>query len=210
MILYKYRALNRYTDEIIESRRLFCANWGELNDPMEGMFEFFSSDHHDRRYLEDIIRHKNEFRVCSLSKVKYSHLLWAHYADQFRGVLIAVDIPVPAADLVEVYYRSSHSFPVRRNWMNTETVARRILSSKHKDWSYEKEVRILSREEYFPIPIIRHVTLGIRSSRSDDERVMWLCRDHRIPVYKLRLTDEGLEERPIDEYYRARADSEAW
>ncbi|NDK53800.1 DUF2971 domain-containing protein [Rhizobium laguerreae] len=209
MILYKYRPLNAFTQDIIENRRLFCANWNELNDPMEGMFEFFTNDRDDRRYLEEIIRHKHELRVCSLSKTKYSHLLWAHYADQFRGVLVAVDIPLPAADFVEVYYRASHSMQIKHTWNDTEKVARKILSSKHKAWSYEKEVRILSREQYFPVPIIRHVTLGIRANNVSDA-FLYACDARRIPVYKLRLTDEGLEERPIEEFYRARRYNEAW
>lgn len=209
MILYKYRPLNAFTEDIIENRRLFCANWNEMNDPMEGMFEFFTTDRDDRGYLEEIIRHKHELRVCSLSKTKYSHLLWAHYADQFRGVLVAVDIPLPATDFVEVYYRSSHSMQIKRTWNDTEKVARKILSSKHKAWSYEKEVRILSREQYFPVPVIRHVTLGIRANNVSDA-FLYACDAQRIPVYKLRLTDEGLEERPIEEFYRARRYNEAW
>ncbi|MBZ5762887.1 DUF2971 domain-containing protein [Rhizobium sp. VS19-DR104.2] len=214
MILYKYRSLAResseFTLDIIHNCRLYCAPWHELNDPMEGMFEFFTNDERDAEYLDQVIMHKHGYRVCSLSRTKYSHVMWAHYADQSRGVMIAVDVQVPSANLVDIYYRSSHSLSIRRNGADTNNVARKILSSKHKEWSYEKEVRILSDQAFFNAAEIHHVTLGIRTSTSDENEVIRACRRREIPLYKLRLGDEGLEERPFDEYQRAQRRRERW
>jgi len=59
-----------------------------------------------------------------------------------------------------------------------------------------------------------HPKAAVRSVPQDlywQTRSMALQADERrIPVYKLRLTDEGLEERPIEEFYRARQHDEAW
>ena len=89
--LYRYRSLKHLEREIdaIEDGYLFCAPYTELNDPMEGLF---SSSHllresEDYRAIRNAIReNKAQIGMCSFSEVHDHELMWAHYADQFRGI----------------------------------------------------------------------------------------------------------------------------
>jgi hypothetical protein len=97
MRAYKFRssASFDFAMDIIFNRRLYCADWTSLNDPMEGAFVYTyrSPDETDRkRLVADVIEHKRRLRVCSLSLSFESHLLWAHYANGFDGIAIEVEL----------------------------------------------------------------------------------------------------------------------
>src|ERR1700751_5625042 len=78
--------------EAIEEGHLFCSAYEKLNDPMEGRFSSSrllrkSPDHQAIR--EAIIGNKARIGICSFSEVHDNELMWAHYADHFKGICIA-------------------------------------------------------------------------------------------------------------------------
>lgn len=201
MLLYKFRSMAnesaRHTLQIIETNQLHCSNWGRLNDPMEGMFEFNSEHGLHQEIIPRIIDEKRSYRVCSLSLAIGSHLMWAHYADGFKGLAIAIEIKTSDPALEEVQYRSSMTYALNfRTDQNENSFARRILTSKHSDWNYEQEFRILSNEEYFERFKIRHVTFGARMSTEKQQRVAQICKRRNIEIKSQRFGSNNIEERP--------------
>lgn len=215
MIAYKFRGVSAldHTLDILINNRLYCANWRDLNDPMEGIFEYSSrGDRRRRQELEMIRDHKLRYRVCSLSRIWNSPLLWAHYADGFKGLAIEVELPDPIdihdpafnplgynsdALLVDLQYRQEWAFSEVDQGDEPLTLAQRILCSKHEAWRYEEEVRILSREAFFNVRgRIRSVVLGPRASPGLVDLVRLALGSQDIEISTLAISAHGLRREP--------------
>src|SRR3712207_4421718 len=103
MRAYKFRtpAQLSFALDILYERRLYCADWRTLNDPMEGAFYFEASKakaEEVKRRVEEVIIAKRPKRVAALSGTLDSHLLWAHYAAGFTGLALELDLPETERD----------------------------------------------------------------------------------------------------------------
>jgi len=98
--LYRYRSLEKFDREIeaIKERYLYCAPYLDLNDPMEGLFTSSQLLKKSERYREirrAITDKKAQIGMCSFSEVYDHELMWAHYANQFKGICIAYPSGLP-------------------------------------------------------------------------------------------------------------------
>lgn len=91
-LLYKYRSLSKIERilEIIIDRKLYGALYTEMNDPMEGYFQY--SPDVDRYLVRYIMDSKNKRYICSLSRKSDIGLMWTHYADENKGCCIEVEV----------------------------------------------------------------------------------------------------------------------
>lgn len=102
-------------------------------------------------------------------------LSWAHYADAHRGIALGFD--VPDRHLFEIKYVRNRITPpsdVDSSPKAMEALINKLLCSKHKEWAYEEEYRLvrplnncLSEDGKFFAPlnettILREVILGAR------------------------------------------------
>lgn len=80
---------------------------------------------------------KREYKICSFSGVKAlkSELMWGHYANTGRGVVIEIDVE-DSSNIKEINYGDNH---------NLNTIEE-ILTNKSKEWEYEDEYRYLSTD----------------------------------------------------------------
>ena len=128
----------------IEQRRLKVARISALNDP----FELFAPDLRNSIQRRVFIRNKKEadrrFGLLCFSRGWHNPVLWSHYADKHKGICLAFDV----ADrlLMRVKY-SARRLEVRRSGTETtmseaEQVARDVLTTKGRDWMYEREMRV--------------------------------------------------------------------
>lgn len=134
---------------------LYAAHFRDLNDPMEGSFD---GDYCLPRYQDEILKEMNQIRICSLSKNMSNPLMWAHYADGFRGICIELEIDESKLDLREITYSPFTPIPSDEPaWdyeegedvaMSTKEWAIVALNGKYEDWEYEEEWRIFSEEKY--------------------------------------------------------------
>jgi Protein of unknown function (DUF2971) len=187
-ILYRYRSLKRFSRELeaIEKGYLFCASFTALNDPMEGSFapslHLRESKRH-RAIRKSIIENKAQMGICSFSEVPNHELMWAHYADEFRGVCVAYSLPrllkhLPGdISFVRMSYNETEP-TIHRSQREPEYLARRVLSYKGYKWLYEREWRMFSSQgkAYYGVPdCVTSVFLGFR-----------ILKDHREEL-KTRL-----------------------
>lgn len=139
-LLYKYRSLSnieRFLDIIIE-RKLYGALYKEMNDPMEGYFQY--NPDVDRKLISNILVGKNKRYICSLSRNSNIGLMWTHYADENRGCCLEVEVTSKTWERLGVEY--CEKIPT----LNANTTIEDILKVKAHMWNYEDEVRYLSRE----------------------------------------------------------------
>ena len=160
-MLYKYRSIKnlQFFIDILINERMYAARFTDLNDPMEGFYKY-SSTECNRQVVKDIWNNKNQIRILSLSKSYKNPLMWSHYADGHQGVVIGVEFSEDI-EKVDVEY-SEYSYFLRntRN-VNSEEVAKKILSTKYKPWYYEEEVRIFTTGDKKFIPVeIKEIIMG--------------------------------------------------
>lgn len=137
-LLYKYRSLSnieRFLDIII-ARKLYGALYNEMNDPMEGYFQY--SPDVDRTLINNILVGKSKRYICSLSRNSDIGLMWTHYADENRGCCLEVEVTSKTWKRLDVEY--SEKMPT----LNAYTTVEDILKVKARMWDYEEEVRYLS------------------------------------------------------------------
>jgi hypothetical protein len=198
MRAYKFRSSTNieFALDILLNRRLFCSDWRELNDPMEGMFVYSTHgrESHAQRVVKGIGSAKSRYKVCSLSRDFQSHLLWAHYANGFDGLAIEVDLPDDNQDIRQVEYRGVFAFLDMDQVVDEDDAARRILYSKYNEWSYEEEVRILSSENYYQLERpIRRVIAGPRMNQALFQTIHMVCDKEGIEFTKVGIGDDGID-----------------
>lgn len=129
MIAYKFRAASQiaFAFDIIINKRLFCSEWVNLNDPMEGMFAYsvgLKPGFDVAKRVMGITNAKRKYKICSLSSTYDSHLLWAHYAGGFDGVAIEVELPDNDPDIKKVTPRGVFAFVDLENATDEDEVAK--------------------------------------------------------------------------------------
>lgn len=199
MRAYKFRGSNQFdlALDIIFNKRLYCADWSKLNDPMEGSFVYSRSSIDETDYktrIQEIIEKKQGIRICSLSKTFDCHLLWAHYASGFDGLAIEVDLPDRDERVKDVLYRGVFGHVAIERAQDPSRIAQEILSSKYQEWAYEREVRVLNHGEFFELskPATR-VIAGHRMKPALFEALKIICKSQGIGLYMTGIGDEGID-----------------
>ena len=162
-IYFKYRRQAPKSDkkwlfDIFKNSHLYAAKYIELNDVMEG-FSWYSVNGYNQTILERIINEKQTINICSLCRNINNPIMWAHYADSFKGVSIGVEIS-DSNTVIPIKYTN---IPVELAPYSKDTV-QDILSKKLECWKYEREVRMFSDSKYIDTNI-RIVFLGQRMSK---------------------------------------------
>lgn len=199
MLAYKFRSASQieYVFDILLNRRLYCADWRRLNDPMEGMF---ASVHRnaERPYVQQRVMGirdaKGQYKIASLAGTFDCHLLWAHYAGGFDGVAIEVELPDDDPMIRTVEYRGVFAFVDIDHLRDEDQAARTILFSKYQEWAYEREVRILHNQDYYQLQgPIRRVIAGHRMGSALFDALHLVCDKLGIEMRRVGIGDEGID-----------------
>jgi hypothetical protein len=197
--LYRYRSLREFDREIeaIEDGYLYCAAYRTLNDPMEGLFSSSQNlrESDDYRAVREAIRdNKAQIGMCSFSEVRNHELMWAHYADQFKGICISYNLStllkaLPGnVNFVRMFYNETVP-TIHRSKKDPSHLAKMVLSYKNYRWLYEREWRMfapLGKASYLGAACVSRVYLGARMTNSDRNRIM--DRLKRLNIRTLGMT----------------------
>lgn len=165
-ILFKYRSLEQmeFLLDIFANKRLFAADYQSLNDPMEGVFTY-SKEQVARRFVADMMHHKQNVRICSLSESPHITLMWSYYAAAHQGVAIGVEVVTTNPELIRINpieYTDNVKFEGFYG-SEPEAEAINVLSKKLSPWQHEKEVRVFSRSSFVSVEV-KSVYYGHRMS----------------------------------------------
>ena len=146
MIVYHFTS-SKFALRALRDRRLKIARINELNDP----FQLCASDFSDagaRTKLEAFKNQANErYGVICFCENYHDPVLWSHYADGHRGVVLVFEIPDEQA--IRVGYQPERfkldvDAAIQRGGFD-EADLNRLISTKFSSWSYEKEIRMMCR-----------------------------------------------------------------
>ena len=147
---------------------------------------------------KDLPKYQLTLRMLCLSEVYDNILMWSHYSDGHRGIVLQFDTAYIAKQFVsrceKVDYYSD--FPTLRDY-NERFREQMFLLAKSDHWSYEKEWRIINSVEndeedkidkVYKIEkeMLAGIILGCEISNEDKDRIrMW--RDYgqsQVKIYK--------------------------
>ena len=195
--LYRYRPIKNLHREVeaIERKYIVCSTYKGMNDPMEGLYRatrrVCERDDYDS-LVREIRNEKLGLGIASFCEAWDNELMWAHYAEGFRGICVAysmarlIECLPPGFTLARVVYNDRPYDLDLADQRDRADRARAVLSTKNSRWAYEREWRLFSPcsgEAYYRADAVAHVYLGARFPRAD------------IPQIRRRLETAGLEVR---------------
>lgn len=147
--LYKYVSL-KYLADLINNQYLYMDDGSNYNDPFDNVF-----------LAKKGLVHNKGFHIVCLTNSNNNKLLWAHYADSYKGVMISVEIDKKF--LYPVFYsktrvkKTEKGFNVDLAIKNSKSKYKgnvifdvssvneykKVALIKGPRWNYEKEYRII-------------------------------------------------------------------
>ena len=168
---------------------------GPLNMLGDGMPVFMSEgEKYKKTVYNELPAAKINTRICSLSSSMADVRMWSLYASGHTGCVIEVDLEPDQKQIIEVQYDAGiRQF---KDQMTKDAKAIDVLSFKTDHWEYEKEYRIFSEQEFYPVTgKITGVYLGIRVQNIYKDLVV-RCTPPEIPVYETRIREATVEITP--------------
>ena len=151
--LFRYRAANEHAFAEIADGQGWHSRYDALNDPFEGIYINQTAD----PAYDHVVR---SIRALCFSQELRSHLLWAHYADNHRGMCLEYSFSEEHIRACCFPVRYSRDLPVLRGverfsvpGPNQGALHMRIeddgqvFLTKSQEWAYEQEYRCLSWSE---------------------------------------------------------------
>lgn len=163
------------------------------------------------RFLDDPNADKRQERIrlafdamgmASFSEAYVHEPMWAHYADEFKGMSVEYNMNrlLNGLDHKIAITRMMYSEkePVLLNDRSSAADrARLCLSSKTVRWASEREWRIFieehGRAKYQELNTVTKIFLGSRVSEADEARVCLAARQLNIPVSKMNVDAYSLD-----------------
>ncbi|MBD5153055.1 MAG: DUF2971 domain-containing protein [Oscillibacter sp.] len=169
---------------------------------------------------------RNTTGVSCFSESDDSLLMWAHYANNHRGICVEYDLLEVSAKLgfsaVPVIYSDDRTC---FNFLNLQTIEKdslgifiQSLTSKSPEWDYEKEWRIVRDQEacgenwndgkkgaLLEMICPSSVILGCAAQPEFEKEVKEYCNSNKINLYQMEK-DKGkyqLNRKPILEFDKA-------
>jgi len=189
-----------WAETILREQRFKLCTVDETNDPFELLGASVGKKQARKAY--GILRDhwaKNVGMLCT-SRSWESPVMWAHYGDRHRGVCLGFD--VTEAEVHQVRYQARKlsglldhigSGPMLEEQLTA------ILTTKFKDWEYEREWRVFARLDerepknglyylnFNPHFTLREVILGARCSATPQEFAQHVVPSKgRVEIVKAR------------------------
>lgn len=206
-VLFKFTKINKNLLKSLVNSEIYFSRPDSLNDPFDCRVDIqkalenaISKSLSPSRERLETFRGMSSFYkklqsdlekigVCSFSlelKELASSLMWAHYADNHRGICLKYRFPVSFFDT-----RADHILGVDKidyginplsDWFLekalkmksfeefSEKLITKVLTVKAKPWNYEKEVRIVRRTkgpEVIDREYLKQVCFGLKTSEDD-------------------------------------------
>ncbi|MCH5157165.1 MAG: DUF2971 domain-containing protein [Clostridiales bacterium] len=139
-------------------------------------------------------------------------LMWAHYANSYKGICIEYDFnqlkgfigfvkqvqyslqrpTILLKDMGIAGFAFGQEESVKYTDPNLDNIFRYLLT-KDTCWDYEKEWRIITicnepvSKYFFPVPFIKSITLGLNVDHLCKKLILDVCQEKEIECYQLKL-----------------------
>jgi hypothetical protein len=159
-MLYKYRGLSNleFALDILVNHKLHAARYKDLNDPMEGQYEYIRGTL-EQWQRDEIYGEKMGYRLVALSETHNNVLMWSYYAESHTGMVVGVEVNQLEAHTVPIKYVDNLNVD-----LNHHDIAQDVLSKKLQLWRHERECRVFVRQPFVSVNI-RELYFGVGTPR---------------------------------------------
>ena len=165
-VLYKYRSFDSFENvvDIIVNKRLYAASYKDMNDPMEGCYDYPEEHYNDDYIQEKLEKTIEEQKFCSLSQKPDIDLMWGHYSKGHRGICFGVKLKntKKGGKSYFVRYNGISNLTPAKDARQLKERAQKILRYKKSCWAYEEEVRLFSTDGHLVDVEVVEVLFGSR------------------------------------------------
>ena len=140
--------------------------------------------------------------------------MWSHYADYHKGICLKFDITQdPIFFLTPMKVDYSTALPHYNLFQDGEKDILKLIKTKFIDWSYEKEIRVLKKDDEidnnnnaknqrifkFKNETLSEIIFGTKTSEESKEKIKEYCKksgkqNMKFSQMKLKQGTYGLEE----------------
>ena len=226
---FKYRAVNKNLIDSLVHSTLYFSPRENLNDPFDSqidvskIIESLLNGDIDNKLRTDLefIQSKGEFfsnfergykdfGICSFATELENTLMWSHYADEHRGIVLLYDMPREFLDNPEeilgvsqvAYKENTISHWLRENAHKFEKdhfefvtgLLKVVITAKSPEWGYENEGRIIrprSGAYEAPRSILKGITFGLRTSEKDEKLIRSIAEKYYQEILFSRIVRTG-------------------
>ena len=135
--------------------------------------------------------------VCSFTETSDNELMWAHYADNFKGVCLEFDFSeVQSISNVLSKVTYSNNIPTI-NSVNLDEI-KKAMTMKRIAWTNEREWRMLTPEKKikFEPKHLKSITFGPRTPRSFENMINQICHSmnlSHVTLQKIHVDLNGIK-----------------
>lgn len=222
--LYKFVADSADGDrdfETLSGEQFYAASYASLNDRFDAPRHFTQPEflqrlpnETSRGLAKRLLQELDGLGVYCLSGTKDSAVMWAHYANLWKGFCIEyshhdrrrfldelrrVHGPMVFQGALSINYVKSLTRVTAAEFAypgKSRELILRLLGQKTDEWNYEKEYRLLFKNPgryHMPPSIISGVYLGHAMSNPQKERYVALLSGKGIPVWEARADEVRLQ-----------------
>lgn len=113
--------------------------------------------------------------VCCFSETCENLLMWSHYSQNHTGVCLKFKQSIKDIGLMTSTINYVQEFEKKKFFNVNGEAVYHVCFTKSKEWSYEKEIRIVdifdSGKKFFPIEDLEEIILGCRIKKEDIEKI---------------------------------------
>jgi Protein of unknown function (DUF2971) len=200
----EYKA-RRQLDPILVELRRAAATMIELEKSLEP------------KYAQKWREMKQKYRVICFSEIATNILMWSHYSDGHKGVVLGFQIDKDVTTNISYHKRVPPSFAVedyigfltsQRPIPDAQKAFETSVYTKSEEWSYEREIRgfrtrgvspgLFDDFEFDPGEL-KEICFGCRTLDSAKEEVIAAARTFQAPIVFFQMQDEplGFELTPV-------------
>lgn len=232
---FKFTKTDEHFYNSLENGTIHFSKRNALNDPFDcninieqsiaNAIELLSGE--SKKSLSSLISNKSLFNnlqndidafgICSFSLELRETLMWAHYADDHKGVCLLYEFPKDYLldernKIIGVSKVNYMPDPLTR-WFETiaplaplkfdsfiSELAKQLVTAKAPAWMYEKEARIIRKDSGLlnvPKEFVKQICFGLQTDKDDIERITNIIRKYPNKVTMCKMTrsnsDFGLE-----------------
>jgi len=159
--------------------------------------QFTKTTFSQKKFYDILEQNGGYLKICSFTQNFENELMWAHYADNSKGVCFEFDfttIENIESTLKQVTY--TNVTPIA-NELTLEEL-HRLFTIKREAWSYEEEWRLLVHDHSFlkfEPKNLKRILFGSRINNERKEEIKMICRSNnleQVVFQDMQITIEGV------------------
>lgn len=168
--LFQYLEISEYTLINLWNRHIYLNDPGEFNDVFEGSVSISENLIDVGPSFRRLSPKDLNLRISCFSEINNNVLMWSHYADSHKGMVLEFDTKLSPFDkAIPIKYKSHLSQDEYPNLFNDDYYFP-WYEFKGLPWQYEKEWRIINHglvsELEYPKNALKRVIFGINTNPS--------------------------------------------